>query len=35
VMAFSCPDCHYRNSEVTFGGEIQQKGVRIEVRDCG
>jgi len=29
IMSFECPDCYYRNSEVTFGGEIQAKGVRI------
>ena len=23
-------DCNFRNSEVTFGGEIQEKGERIE-----
>ena len=27
-MALSCPDCHFKNSEVSFGGEIQVKGVR-------
>eukprot|EP00518_Triparma_eleuthera_P022992 CAMPEP_0197559426 /NCGR_PEP_ID=MMETSP1320-20131121/21219_1 /TAXON_ID=91990 /ORGANISM="Bolidomonas sp., Strain RCC2347" /LENGTH=550 /DNA_ID=CAMNT_0043120865 /DNA_START=126 /DNA_END=1774 /DNA_ORIENTATION=- len=28
VMALSCPDCNFKNSEVSFGGEIQVKGVR-------
>jgi len=28
IMAFECPLCSYRNSEVTFGGEIQTKGIK-------
>ena len=27
-MALSCPDCNFKNSEVSFGGELQPKGVR-------
>ena len=27
VMSFTCDACGFRNSEVSFGGEIQQEGV--------
>ena len=30
VMSFECGDCGFRNSEVTFGGEIQEKGERLD-----
>ena len=30
VMALTCPDCHFRNSEVTFGGKIQSMGTMLE-----
>lgn len=29
IMSLYCPDCYFRNSEVTFGGEIQEKGKKI------
>mmetsp|Transcript_37602 Transcript_37602/g.82334 ORF Transcript_37602/g.82334 Transcript_37602/m.82334 type:complete len:560 (+) Transcript_37602:165-1844(+) len=29
IMTLTCPDCSFRNSEVTFGGEIQERGQRI------
>jgi len=29
VMALCCPKCHFRNSQVTFGGEIRSKGERM------
>jgi zinc finger protein len=32
IMSLSCPDCHFRNSEVNFGGEIQEKGEKITLR---
>ena len=31
-MTLTCPDCHFRNTEVTFGGEIQEKGARIVLK---
>ena len=30
IGSFKCNQCHARNNEVTFGGEIQPKGLRIE-----
>lgn len=30
-MAFSCAHCGYRSNEVQYGGNIAEKGVRIEV----
>ena len=37
IMAFECPLCSFRNSEVTFGGEIQTKGIKytLEVKAGG
>lgn len=29
VMALDCEECGFRNSEVSFGGEIQEKGMRL------
>jgi zinc finger protein len=29
VMTLVCPECYFRNSEVTFGGTIQDRGERI------
>lgn len=29
IMAVACNECHYRNSEVKFGGELQEQGQRI------
>lgn len=31
-MSFSCPHCHFKNSEVQPAGEIQQRGVRFSLR---
>jgi zinc finger protein len=31
-MSFSCPHCHFKNSEIQSAGEIQQKGSRYELR---
>ncbi|GKY97608.1 hypothetical protein MPSEU_000719200 [Mayamaea pseudoterrestris] len=31
IMSLTCPDCNFRNSEVNFGGEIQEKGERISL----
>ena len=31
-MAFECPHCNMRNSEVQMGGFIPDKGVRFELR---
>src|SRR5882757_7690672 len=31
-MSFSCPHCHFKNSEIQSAGEIQQKGARYELR---
>lgn len=30
VMSYYCSDCYYRNTEINFGGEIQEKGERLE-----
>lgn len=35
VMALDCPECHFRNSEISFGGEIQEKGVRYTLDVTG
>ncbi|EMD61439.1 hypothetical protein COCSADRAFT_39172 [Bipolaris sorokiniana ND90Pr] len=32
LMSFSCPHCHFKNSEVQPAGEIQQKGVRFSLK---
>lgn len=32
VMSFSCEDCNYRNTEINFGGEIQEKGEKVSLR---
>jgi len=29
VMSLNCEDCNFRNSEVSFGGEIQERGETI------
>lgn len=29
VMSTSCEDCGYQNSEISFGGTIQEKGERL------
>ena len=29
IMTLICPDCSFRNSEVSFGGAIQERGERI------
>ncbi len=31
-MAFECPHCNFRNSEVQMGGFIPDKGVKYELR---
>lgn len=31
-MSFSCPHCSFKNSEIQSAGEIQQKGVHVELR---
>ncbi|KAI5804151.1 ZPR1 zinc-finger domain-containing protein [Peziza echinospora] len=28
LMSFSCPHCHYRNSEIQSAGQIQERGTR-------
>ena len=36
VMSFSCDNCNYRNTEINFGGEIQEKGEIVTLRmSCG
>jgi zinc finger protein len=32
LMSFSCPHCHFKNSEVQPAGEIQQRGIRFTLR---
>jgi zinc finger protein len=32
VMSFSCEDCNFRNTEINFGGEIQEKGETVALR---
>ena len=29
IMTLICPDCSFRNSEISFGGAIQERGERI------
>ena len=29
IMALECEECSFRNSEISFGGEIQEKGSKI------
>jgi len=29
VMSLDCEDCNFRNSGVSFGGEIQERGATI------
>ena len=31
IVCLTCPDCAFRNTEVSFGGELQEKGVRVEL----
>ncbi|ETV86962.1 hypothetical protein H257_01984 [Aphanomyces astaci] len=31
LMSFACEHCGFKNSEVQFGGTIQEKGVRMEL----
>ena len=31
IASFECDTCHYRNSDVQFGGSIQPKGCRISL----
>ena len=35
VASFDCPDCSFRNAEVTFGGEIQPYGSRLTLMVVG
>ena len=32
IMSLTCPSCGFSNSEVSFGGEIQPKGVRTTLK---
>ncbi|KAM3069820.1 nucleolar zinc-finger protein [Clarireedia jacksonii] len=32
IMSFECPHCHFKDAEIQSAGEIQQKGVRSELR---
>eukprot|EP00814_Leptocylindrus_danicus_P016629 CAMPEP_0116012476 /NCGR_PEP_ID=MMETSP0321-20121206/5148_1 /TAXON_ID=163516 /ORGANISM="Leptocylindrus danicus var. danicus, Strain B650" /LENGTH=659 /DNA_ID=CAMNT_0003481831 /DNA_START=22 /DNA_END=2001 /DNA_ORIENTATION=- len=32
IMALECEECNFRNSEITFGGEIQEKGVKFSLK---
>lgn len=32
LMSFSCPHCHFKNSEIQSAGEIQQRGVKFTLR---
>ncbi|KNG51342.1 zinc finger protein zpr1 [Stemphylium lycopersici] len=32
LMSFSCPHCHFKNSEVQPAGEIQQRGIRFSLK---
>ncbi|TVY49942.1 Zinc finger protein [Lachnellula occidentalis] len=32
IMSFYCPHCNFKNAEIQSAGEIQQKGVRYELR---
>lgn len=29
IMSLTCPDCHFKNSEISFGGTIQPQGERV------
>ena len=29
IMTLTCPDCSFRNSDISFGGAIQERGERI------
>ncbi|CAN0389887.1 unnamed protein product, partial [Ectocarpus fasciculatus] len=31
LSSFECDDCHWRNNEVVFGGELQEKGCIFEL----
>ncbi|CAM9328873.1 unnamed protein product [Ectocarpus sp. 12 AP-2014] len=31
LSSFECDDCHWRNNEVVFGGELQEKGCTFEL----
>jgi hypothetical protein len=30
-MTLNCPDCGLKNTEVSFGGELQRQGVKVEL----
>lgn len=32
IMSFLCDNCNFKNSEINFGGEIQEKGERIALK---
>ncbi|CEG44394.1 zinc finger protein zpr1 [Plasmopara halstedii] len=32
LMSFECEHCGFRNSEVQFGGKVQEQGARIELK---
>ena len=32
LMAFECPHCNFRNSEVQFAGQLQPQGCRLALR---
>jgi len=32
LMSFSCPHCHFKNSEVQPAGEIQQRGIKFSLK---
>ncbi|RMZ68953.1 zinc finger zpr1 [Pyrenophora seminiperda CCB06] len=32
LMSFSCPHCHFKNSEVQPAGEIQQRGIKFALK---
>ena len=31
LMSFECEHCGYKNSEVQFGGKVQEQGAKVEV----
>ena len=35
IMALECEECGFRNSEISFGGEIQEKGLRLTLHVTG
>lgn len=35
IIALECEECNFRNSEITFGGEIQEKGVKFNLKVTG